>query len=98
MDILPRSSGWLALPASNLQDKHKVLERLLSTLKLSAEIKYIKAGNSPTLAETFGAFVRELYEVYEEILNEMKNDASATEGFHCPKLHQLFSVADEGVG
>lgn len=68
-----RGQGWSPLSNEDLANRHSELIVRLNKLKVCSSLTYTPVKNDLTLAENFGKYVRELFEVYKAILEEMKS-------------------------
>ncbi len=69
-----RGTGWSSITGPELVEAYSKLQIKLSkqSTPKRALIKKENPGLAPTQAEAFGAYVRELYSIYNVILQEMK--------------------------
>ncbi len=68
-----RSQGWSPLSNEDMASRYSELNTKLGKLKVCSILTYRPIKNDLTLAENFGKYVRELFEVYRATLEEMKS-------------------------
>lgn len=71
--VVQRSSGWTSLDSSILISTYTNLTSRLKTLSTSPKKIHIETKNNfATQAEFFGAYAKEVFQIYKTILEQMK--------------------------